>query len=396
MKRRLSILISILFVAITGVSGQTIEELRKEETALQENLRKTTQLLSGVETNQKDNRAKQTLVRTNITTRKKMIENLDGQISLINRGVNAKTDEIERLQTQLSELKREYAAMVRAAYKSQQTNNVLAFLFASQDFHDMTQRIFYIKRYTAMREHKAGQIDSVSVVLQADIATLALRRDSLDGRVRERNAELQRLDKEEQEYRRIGTSLASQARSYRTQLDQQQRQLKSIQDQIEHIIAQEARKSQATPRSAAEEEAFVLLTGRFDQNKGKLPQPVSGGVIIEKYGSHTHPTERNVTVNNKGVTFATPRGASVRSVFDGEVVRVFFTPGANNTVMIRHGNYFTTYSNLETVSVKAGDKVAINQSIGKVYSGPDSENYNLPFTIWNGTQTQNPELWLKR
>ena len=396
MKRLFFTFIWVFLWGIGGVFGQTLEELREQARALQVEMQNTSRLLSGIENNQKNNRSKLGLILNNITNRKSMISTLDRQVALINRQVNAKTTEIRRMEEELAELKTEYAAMLRAAYRSQQTNNVLAFLFASESFNDITQRIFYIKRYTAMRERKAVLIDSVSLVIQADIAALALKRDSLNSTVRERNAELEKLGSEEQEYQQIDRSLGSQARSYRNQITEQQQKIKSIQDQIQRIIAEEVRRSQTTQRTAAEEEAFVQLTGRFDQNKGKLPYPVSGGVIIEKYGSHTHATQRNVTVNNRGITIAAPRGANIRSVFEGEVVRIFFILGANNTVVIRHGNYFTTYSNLETVLVKAGDRVSTNQAIGKIYSGENAENYILPFAIWNGEQTLNPESWIKR
>ena len=396
MKRILTILVFCVFTSLSVWGQQSVEALQREKAAAEAELRAINELLSKTETDRKNNRSLLDILLQKINSQKRLVSSLDTEIGLINRAVNAKTHAVEQMEADLTALKTEYASMIRSAYKSQQTNNVLAFLFASDDFNDMTQRIFYIKRYTAMRERKAEQIDSISRVLQSEIAELALQRDSLNNTVRTRNNELSNLNKNEQEYRQIDTSLRSQATQYNRRIAEQQRRIKNIQDQIQRIIAEEARRAQATPRNAAEEEAFVLLTGRFDQNRGSLPYPVSGGVIVEKYGSHPHATQRGVTVNNKGVNIAAPKGADVRAVFEGEVVRVFFTPGANNTVMIRHGSYFTTYSNLETVSVKAGDKVSINQTIGKIYSGPNAENYILPFTIWNGTQTQNPELWLRR
>ncbi|MDR0954055.1 MAG: peptidoglycan DD-metalloendopeptidase family protein [Rikenellaceae bacterium] len=388
--------LTLLLIALAGTQGQSVEELQREIDAAQAEIRAANELLSKTENDRKNNRSLLQLVQRNIANRQRIVTSLDEQIRVVNRQVNAKTRSINLLQEDLSRLKTEYATLVRATYKSQQNNNALAFLFAAQDFNDVTRRIFYIKRYTRIREQKAEQIDSVSHQLQVDIEALSLQKDSLNAIVGNRNAELSNLSNERQNYQKIDRSLSSQARQYNQKIADQQRRIKSIQDQIQRIIAEEARKSQATPRSAEEEESFIQLTGRFDQNRGKLPYPVSGGVIIEKYGSHPHPTQRGVTVNNKGVNIATERGAAVRTVFEGDVVRVFLTPGANNTVMIRHGNYFTTYSNLETVAVKVGDKVSGNQQIGNVYSGANAENYILPFTIWNGTQTQNPETWLKR
>lgn len=127
----------------------------------------------------------------------------------------------------------------------------------------------------------------------------------------------------------------------------------------------------------------------FDQ----LPMPVTG-VIIDHFGVHQHPTQKNLTVNNKGINIAAERGGSVFSVFDGVVSRVVFISGLNNCVMIRHGEYFTVYSNLTNVNVKTGDVVSLNQKIGSLSNSNDNEDNTLHFELWRGTTNLDPEPWL--
>ncbi|MCD8185898.1 MAG: hypothetical protein LUD68_05425, partial [Rikenellaceae bacterium] len=177
-------------------SQQSVEELRQHIRTLEEDIQATTNLLQRTEADRLNNRSQLQLVLKNIGNRKEIISTLDNQIRLINREVNIKTEAVERMEQELAALKSDYAAMVRAAYKSRQTHTALAFLFAAEDFNDMTQRVFYIKRYTAMREKKAEQIDSVSQVLQADLLLLGARRDSLTATVQNRNRELNKLAEE--------------------------------------------------------------------------------------------------------------------------------------------------------------------------------------------------------
>jgi len=400
MKRTLTLFFFCLISSGIAWGQNSVQELQNRIRSLEDEIKNTNALLQRTEADRKNNRSQLQLVLKNIGNRKEIISSLDSQIRLINREVNVKTEAIERMQAELKELKSDYTAIVRAAYKSQQTNTVLTFLFASEDFNELTQRIFYIKRYTAMREKKAEQIDSVSRLLQTDITLLAAKRDSLSATVQNRNQELSKLADEERDYRRIDTSLSSQSRQYNQKIAEQQRQIKNAQDQIQRIIAEEARRSQTTQRSAAEEEAFVALTGRFDQNKGKLPYPVSGGVVIEKFGTHKDPKNPNVTVNQKGVKLAAERGAHVRAVFEGVVNNIMLLPGLGNTIIIEHGSYYTTYTNLETVAVKKGDKVSTNQMLGKIYSGDDAASHILQFSIADATKGTpvfvNPELWIKR
>jgi septal ring factor EnvC (AmiA/AmiB activator) len=396
MKRIATLLLSLFLPAVAAMGQQTVEQLQQQIAEAEADIRATDALLSKTEADRKDNRSQLLLVQKNITNRRQIVTSLDGQIALINRSVGRRSREIGLMEKQLAGLKAEYAVMIRTSYKSQRSRSVLAFLFAAEDFNDVTRRIYYVKRYTAIREHKAVQIDSITRTLQADRAALTGQRDSLGRTVEVRNAELRKLGDDEQKYRRIDTSLGSRVKQYNQKITAQRKAIEKMESRIEQIIAEEARRAQQAGRTEAEQAAFVRLTGRFDENRGKLPYPVSGGVVIEKFGRHPDPENPKVDRNQKGVLFATERGAQVRAVFDGEVVQVFLTPGAGNTVMIRHGSYFTTYSNLETVAVRVGESVTTNQTLGRVYSGDNAENYILPFTLWNGIQPLDPELWIKR
>ena len=397
MKIRRIAFAGILLLAALGAAAQSVEELQQQAAAAQADIDAANTLLAKTEGDRRDNWSRLQLVRNNIENYRKIIASLDGQVRLVNRRVDDKTQAIRQNERELSELKAEYAALIRAAYRSRQSDNVLSFLFAARDFNEVAQRLYYVKRYTKIRERKGLQIDSLSQRFQADVQALALQKDSLGRIVESRNGELANLQREEGEFRRIDTSLRSEARQYGERITAQQHRLKSIQDQIERLIAEAARRLEATPRSAAEEENLVRLTGSFAENRGKLPWPVGGAAAIyERYGNHPHPIFPNVRINKKEIDIAVERGASVRAVFDGEVYQIAFYPGANNTVLIRHGEYITVYTNLETVAVKVGDPVTGNQHIGHVPSDAGAGNYLLSFGIWKGMESYNPEEWISR
>src|SRR5699024_7645228 len=64
------------------------------------------------------------------------------------------------------------------------------------------------------------------------------------------------------------------------------------------------------------------LSASFAANKGKLPWPVSHAIVSGLFGVHQHAVLSNITVDNDGVILQTNAGATVRSVFKGEVVAV--------------------------------------------------------------------------
>ena len=142
--------------------------------------------------------------------------------------------------------------------------------------------------------------------------------------------------------------------------------------------------------------AEKTLSTNFVNNKGKLPWPVERGVIASSYGKHASAVSSKVTVTNNGIDIATTEGAKARAVFDGEVASVTKLTGSNTVVILRHGEYFTVYSNLENVTVKRGDKVKTKQNIGQVHTSKTENKTELHFELLKEQSRQNPANWLSK
>ena len=86
---------------------------------------------------------------------------------------------------------------------------------------------------------------------------------------------------------------------------------------------------------------------------------------------------------------------AVKAVFDGEVSAVY-NLGDGMAITIRHGKYFTTYSNLTSVSVGKGNSVRTGQQIGKTGKDDDGSGGQIDFILMIETKNVNPEPWLHR
>jgi len=62
--------------------------------------------------------------------------------------------------------------------------------------------------------------------------------------------------------------------------------------------------------------------------------------------------------------------------------------------MIQHGDYFTIYQNLSSVSVSKGDKISIKQSLGRVRTNGDTGKTVIKFLLLQNTTYTNPQGWL--
>ncbi|MCH4148162.1 MAG: peptidoglycan DD-metalloendopeptidase family protein [Prevotella sp.] len=134
-----------------------------------------------------------------------------------------------------------------------------------------------------------------------------------------------------------------------------------------------------------------MLSGGFEENKGRLPMPITGSYrIVSHFGQYSVEGLKYVTLDNKGINILGRPGAVARSIYDGEVSAV--VPfGGTMMVMVRHGAYISVYCNLRSVSVSRGQKVSTRQALGAV--GPDNI---LQFQLRRETAKLNPEAWLGR
>ena len=375
---------------------ETIESLNRHIAQIEAEIKRNETLLGKIKGEKAITQNELKLIASRIKSRLSIIESLESQIKICESDIEAKNREITDLNLRIETLKKEYGEMIYAAYKNYLLNNSMAFIFASKDFHEATVRINYMKRYNKMREAKAAELDSLSNVMQSEIKILNAQREQLAKSKRSRDEELTTLREDERVYQSNSSRLAADERKISDKIRQSERQKLEAQRQLQRLVAEEARRSSGTKRSDAEQRAVAALSNNFEQNEGKFPYPVRGGVIIDHFGKHPHPTQRGLTVDNKGVNIAAERGAEVRAIFEGTVSRVVFIKGLNNCVMINHGNYYTVYSNLSEVYVAPNDKIDRNTLIGRLPQTDNNDDWYIHFELWKGTTYLNPEKWFSR
>ncbi len=394
--RRIFLTLLLACLSIAALGQRSIEELNREIQQAQAEIDRNTRLLNATKDSQKTNQRELSLIQSRIESRRKMIRALERQISTMNADLNYTQRKIGGLETSLEKLKGEYAQMIRESHRNYLLNNYMAFLFSSKDYDDATRRIDYMRRYNALRERKAHDIDSITALLQGYAVTLDTKLVTLGQTKTTHNTQLSTLGQDEKQYETKLASLKKDATTYNQRISSNKNRLEAAQKEIRRIIEEEARREAAARKTQTSEQLreVEVLTGRFEQNRGKLPYPVRGGVIIDRHGVHPHPTQKGITVNNAGVNIAGQRGAPVRCVFEGVVKQVFFLQGLNNGVIVRHGSYLTLYANLSTINVKSGDRVSLNQTLGALSSSNNADEHMLHFEIWNESTNLNPEQWL--
>ena len=333
-----------------------------------------------------------TLIRKKVSNRKALVEESDRQIKKFSDEIYLKQRQINRLQARVDTLTGHYSRLVVSAYKNRDSRIWYMYMLASENLGQAFRRYSYFKNLSSQMNDEAKKIKAAQEELVKEKETLALLKKDAQAVKNERVKELEALRSEEAQADKVVKNLQKNKKTYQKQLASKKKQVDALNREIERIVAA-AVKGQSGTSGKKKEPVDYKLAEEFSKNKGKLPWPAEGPVV-GRFGRQFHPVFKNLELPpNNGIDIAVGKGTGVKAVFKGVVKQVFVMPGYNQCVLIRHGNYFTFYCKLKTVSVKAGEKVATGDVIGNV----DTINGDtqLHFEVWQNTKPQNPETWLR-
>lgn len=392
-----SLFLSLLFL-LYGLSsfGQSLSELRAKKDNTAKVIEYTSGLLKEARKNENASLSKLKLLNSQIDNRNQLINNINAEIDQLDYYIDENTEVSKLLSSDMANLKKEYAAMIRFAQKNKNSYDLVIFLLSAENLNQAYKRMLYLRQYAKYRKSEAEAISSINDLLKQKIISLEKKKKEKAELLADKNKEAKQLLSEKQQQDKYLQSLKKHQRQLRKKLRDQQKQQEKLNQEIENLIAEEARKARESGKFGMTPEQ-KLLAADFEKNKGRIPWPVARGVITEHFGVHAHPVLKNIQVKSNGIEISTGKDAKARAVFDGVVSKVFAISGGNMAVIIRHGSFLSVYSNLKEVYVKAGQSVKTKQEIGEVFSDPNDDNRTvLKFQVWKENQKMNPEDWISK
>lgn len=406
-KRISLLLLALLFWAGQITFAQTKKELEQKKAKIQKEIDFTNKQLKIVEKNKNATSEQLGALRKKIQLREALIGTINSEIRSLGGEIENTNREIGQLETNLQKLKREYALMIRYAYKNRNIYQQMMFVFAATDFNQAYKRMKYLQQYGMYRRHQADLIAGTQQVLNGKKTELEQRKNEKTSLRNTEQNQKSTLEKERKEQDKLLKNLTDREKRLRKDLADKQAAKKKLDNAIESIIRKEieAAKKKATAagkKNVTNANVFTLtpeaakLSNSFSGNKGLLPWPVEQGTITGTFGEHPHKELKGIIVKNNGIDIQSGKGAPARAVFEGTVSGIVSIPGAGKAVIIRHGDYLTVYSNLETVSVSTNDKVTTKQRIGTIGNADEGNRGELHLEIWKNSAKLDPKLWLAK
>lgn len=388
--------LAILLCFAFSVSAQKSKaQLQKEK---QENLKKIKEvekILSQTTTYKKNSLGELTALNQRIREQEKLINSITGEIDLLNKTIGENNEFIFALEEDLKKLRAEYAAMLYAAQKASNSATRLTFLFSAASFEQLLMRLQYMRQYSEKRKIQAEAIYAVQVELSGQIKQIEAQKEEKNVLLQEKLSENTNLANLKKKQSTLVKSLEKKEKSLRQDLEATKKAIVKVDKLINDIIREEMEKAAREAKAKSSTNAStVALSASFAENKNKFPWPVQGFVSIG-FGRQKHPLLKGIYIDNNGVNIQTSQDEKVKSIFEGEVRELALTPLVGNTIIIRHGEYFTIYSGLKEVFVKRGQKVNLGQEIGSVLSNAEGIS-ELRFQIRKNITPLDPQVWLKK
>lgn len=385
------------FFLIPGLTGfaQSLSEIRKDKEKIEKEIAYLNKLLEEAKNDKSVSVERLKILQQKITNSKELINSLKQEVKYLEYQINRNENQISKLRLDKESTLNLYAKLVYGLWKKRNKTDKLMFIFASSDFNQAYNRYKYfeqIQSYSRRQLALIGQInDSLSIKNTELKKYIALKNTTLSD-INVKSKDLQTQQKNEN---KLMSDLQKKENQIVKKLQIESKNRERLQKELDKLIASQLEKSGGSSSENRLTPTEKQLSEDFSKNHGKLPWPVTQGIISEKFGVNPHPIYKHVLMSNNGINITTSKNAEVRTVFNGIVSDITLMSGINNAVIIRHGNYLTVYTNLIHVSVKKGEKVTTKQVIGKV--AYDSEKGSiLGFQVWNNLNKQNPELWLAK
>lgn len=417
---------------VINAHAQSSAELKHRREQLQQQLQQLNQEYDQTVNNKKTSLKQLRILKEQIELHEQQITLINSQVRGLDNQISESNNTVHSLQNQLDQLKKEYAAMILFAYRNKSAYNKLMFIFAAKDFNQAYKRLKYLQEFAEYRQRQANYIEGTEKDLHVKIHELDESKKEKSDLLADQEKEKKTLGEQRVTQSKVVSNLSKQAGLLQRQQRDVQRKIaatnRAIDEAIRREIEEARRKAEEEAKRRAAEAARLAaasgakpsetkaiestkhritssssnsevlnatpeaakLSNDFLGNRGRLPWPVANGYITQGFGMYLN---QGIRSESTGVDIKSNPGASVRAVFQGEVVNVMDISGTY-LVIIRHGEYFTAYSNLRTVSVSKGEKVATKQTIGTVATDPATGESNVHFDLTRGKEYVNPKEWL--
>ncbi len=409
-------ILAFLICSASAWSQTAQEKLEQRKEQIQKEIRAQESLLRSQDKKHRSVLTEIIQQREKIRLRESLIATTEKQAKILKDEMYTNQLQINKLNRELDELKKDYAAMIVKSYKSRSEQSRAMFLLSSESFLQAYKRGQYMKQYASFRKSQGEEIKVKAEKLSVLNAKLDVQKAEKQKLMVEQEKERLVLQQEKVEQEKLSAEIQKDKKKIAQEIKKKQQESRDIDRKIDKLIkeaiAEANRKAaaaakKANPKTTAAETRATesstkivltpeakIISDSFKANKGRLPWPTETGTITQRFGNQPHPDLSYLPVHSNGIEITTNKGSQARAVFDGEVYSILYVSPTQKAVMVQHGDFFTMYHNLSDVSVVKGQKVSRKQNLGTIRTSTETGRTILKFMITQNITYTNPQPWL--
>lgn len=411
-------LLFVPFVAEAQTEKKSLEDLNREKARLQSLIEQNNKMMDEYKTRKNNEMMRISMVDTKISKRRQLIELYNSEIDTYNAQIRTLNTQIDSVTKVIKRQKEDYAEILRSIQSHGSGYSPLALILSSKSFNQSYRRYLFMRQYSDYRRAQFERLEQSKTELAQLKTNVSDKLQSINAVLGKIQTETSALNVELAARQNNVNQINKSQGDLEKQIQKAQAQSRKVEDMIVAVIREEAeraRREAEEARRKAEEEAKKKkatnstskpekvkkevsepLSDQMDDNKGRLPWPVRSFVVTSTFGEHDHPLVPQIRISNNGVDLDILGSKDIHPVHKGKVSRIIIIPGGCATIIVRHGDILTVYSNLSEVFVKKDQDVDVYTNLGRVYTGDGINSNILHFELWKGEVKQDPELWLRK
>lgn len=430
------LLCAIFALPLAAQNSKKVKDLQQQQSKLKTELQKSKSQLDQTRKQVKTGQQNVDFLGLQMNNRLSRIHQLEKELDDLEADIIRLQKNITELDGEVRTRRQRLKAAVRYARTQRTNNDPIVFVLSAKTISQMYRRARFAHEYASYQQNLGEQILQKQAELLDAQNLLLSAKSQKNGVLHEVMLQRKDLNVQQVQERQKVAGLKKKESGLQGKVAEQQKQIAALDKKIEQVIAYEieqarkkaeeearkkaaaeaarkakeaekagkkpaatsAPKQQTKPSTPAKSGTWLTaedrqLNGTFEQNKGRLPVPITGQYMLgSRFGIYNVPGMKNVQLDNKGTNYIGRPGARARAVFDGVVSSVFQFGGTRN-VLVRHGSYISVYCNLSSTIVTKGQKVRAKDILGTV-ADDGSGNCTLHFQLRKETAKLNPEAWI--
>lgn len=355
-----ALLLLVVTPTVTAQVDRRVEEQKKAIAALEKKIAAEEAAIGKIQKSRRTTEERARRLARQIEQRNQLLNETEREASRVEKEVKRSGRVADSLQKALDHNRTQYNELVREAYRNYRQQNYISYILSARNFSDVARRLTMMREMAALRERKLQEIST----LQQSVAEEQQR---LESRQKELDSVSQKVAGQKKRLQRDATAAKQEIRSMNNKEKQALTRKMEQEEQLSVAISELRKLTKGNKEGAS-----------FSARTSNLNLPVAGGRVKRYKGNMAEITGE--------------KGATVRSIYEGKVVDIKRNRiTAKYEVFVAHGEYITSYTNLGSISVEKGQKVAKNQQLGSVGAAVNVTTMETEYKIVFGIYSPNPK-----